>query len=220
MTVHVEFLEKRFGDRREVVGVDKVSFTAKEHGITSLLGPSGSGKSTLLRLVAGLEVPDAGRVFIDGQDVTEVPVKDRQIGFVFQNYALFRHMSVFDNVAFGPSIQKKPKSEIADRVAELLSLVQLRGYEHRLPDQLSGGQRQRVALARALVHSPELLLLDEPWTGLDVGSARLLERIVLEERDRGALVLVVSHEPDLAERLGARELLLVSGRTAQSSSRR
>ncbi|HSC86331.1 MAG TPA: sulfate/molybdate ABC transporter ATP-binding protein [Polyangiaceae bacterium] len=219
MTVHVEFLEKRFGDRREVVGVDKVSFTAKEHGITSLLGPSGSGKSTLLRLVAGLEVPDAGRVFIDGQDVTEVPVKDRQIGFVFQNYALFRHMSVFDNVAFGPSIQKKPKSEIADRVAELLSLVQLRGYEHRLPDQLSGGQRQRVALARALATSPRVLLLDEPFGALDTRvRVELREWLHLLHEKTQVTTLLVTHDQEEALELSEHVILLKDGKIEQAGS--
>src|SRR6187399_2630558 len=150
MSVSVELLTKRFGRQQEVVGVDQVSFTAPEHGITTLLGPSGSGKSTLLRLIAGLETPDSGRVFIDGQDVTTLSPQHRNVGFVFQSYALFRHMTVAENIAFGMKIRRLPKEQVQKRVAELLALVQLPEYGSRFPAQLSGGQRQRVALARAL----------------------------------------------------------------------
>jgi len=219
MTVSVELLEKRFGSRREVVGVDRVSFTAKEHGITSLLGPSGSGKSTLLRLVAGLEVPDSGRVFIDGQDVTGLPVRQRQIGFVFQNYALFRHMTVFDNVAFGLSIKKAPKSEIEGRVQELLGLVQLRGYERRLPDQLSGGQRQRVALARALATSPRVMLLDEPFGALDTRvRVELRDWLHLLHEKTQVTTLLVTHDQEEALELSEHVVLLKDGKIEQAGS--
>jgi sulfate transport system ATP-binding protein len=134
MTVSVENVTKRFGKNREVVGVQSVTFTAPDHAITSLLGPSGSGKSTLLRMIAGLELADEGVVRIHGDDVTQLPVQERRVGFVFQNYALFKHMTVFENVAFGLRIQKRAESEIKDRVSELLGLVQLAGYERRLPD--------------------------------------------------------------------------------------
>ena len=219
MTVRVELLEKRFGSRREVVGVDKVSFEAKEHGITSLLGPSGSGKSTLLRLVAGLEVPDSGRVLIDGEDVTHVPVKDRKIGFVFQNYALFRHMTVFENVAFGLRIRKAPRSEIEARVSELLGLVQLRGYERRLPDQLSGGQRQRVALARALATSPRVLLLDEPFGALDTRvRVELREWLLLLHEKTKVTTLLVTHDQEEALELSEHVVLLSDGCIEQAGS--
>jgi sulfate transport system ATP-binding protein len=167
MSVRVVGITKHFGRRREVVGVRDVSFEAPAHRVTSLLGPSGSGKSTLLRMVAGLEVPDAGQVLIDGEDVTKVAVRRRNVGFVFQNYALFSHMSVFDNIAFGLSVQRAPKAATEERVQELLALVQLQGYERRLPHELSGGQRQRIALARALAPRPRVLLLDEPFGALD-----------------------------------------------------
>src|SRR5690606_20501048 len=139
MSVVVRGLTKRFGSQRQVVGVDHVSFEAAEHGITSLLGPSGSGKSTLLRLIAGLEVPDAGEVLLDGRSVANIPVREREVGVVLQNYALFGHKSVFDNVGFGLSVRGADKSKIRERVEELLELVQLSGYARRLPHQLSGG---------------------------------------------------------------------------------
>src|SRR5439155_22827586 len=134
---------------------------------TGLLGPSGSGKSTLLRVIAGLERPDAGSVLLDGDDVTRRPPQKRGVGFVFQHYAAFKHMTVRDNVAFGLKIRKRPKDEIRARVDELLDLVQLQGFGHRYPAQLSGGQRQRMALARALAPEPKVLLLDEPFGALD-----------------------------------------------------
>ncbi|MDQ2646634.1 MAG: ATP-binding cassette domain-containing protein, partial [Myxococcota bacterium] len=138
-----------------------MTFEAKPGAITTLLGPSGSGKSTLLRLIAGLERPDGGKILIDGKDMTHVSPRERNVGFVFQSYALFRHMTVFENVAFGMRIRKLGNDRIKERVLELLSRVQLAGYEGRYPSQLSGGQRQRIALARALATDPKVLLLDE-----------------------------------------------------------
>ena len=167
MTVEARNLVKTFSSGNDVAAVGGVSFVAPEGKVTSLLGPSGSGKSTLLRLIAGLEEPDSGSITIAGKDVTAVPVKRREVGFVFQSYALFRHMTVRDNIAFGMQIRKTPKSKIDARVSELLSLIQLEGYEERFPGQLSGGQRQRVALARALATDPKVLLLDEPFGALD-----------------------------------------------------
>ena len=166
MSVRVTGITKRFGNE-SAAAVAEASFEARPGEITTLLGPSGSGKSTLLRLVAGLEVPDSGGVAIDGKDVTGVSPRDRGVGFVFQSYALFRHMSVFDNVAFGMRIRKRPKADVKRRVEELLTLVQLPGYGARFPSELSGGQRQRVALARALGTEPRVLLLDEPFGALD-----------------------------------------------------
>ncbi len=219
MTVHVESLTKRFGHRREVVGVDAVSFAAPEHGVTSLLGPSGSGKSTLLRLVAGLETPDSGRVFIDGQDVTDMPVRERRIGFVFQNYALFGHMTVFDNVAFGLSVRRAPKPVVRDRVHELLKLVQLEDFARRLPAQLSGGQRQRIALARALATSPRLLLLDEPFGALDTRvRVELREWLHRLHQQTRVTTLLVTHDQEEALELSEHIVLLRDGRIEQAGA--
>jgi sulfate/thiosulfate transport system ATP-binding protein len=155
---------KRFGDFEALHGV---SLEIPSGSLTALLGPSGSGKSTLLRVIAGLEIPDAGAVVIDGRDATSLPPQKRGIGFVFQHYAAFKHMSVRENVAFGLRVRKRPKAEIDGRVKELLGIVGLAGYADRYPSQLSGGQRQRMALARALAVEPSVLLLDEPFGALD-----------------------------------------------------
>ena len=164
MAIVVTDVSKRFGD---FVALDDVSIDVPSGSLTTLLGPSGSGKSTLLRVIAGLETPDTGTVEINGEDATSHPPQKRGVGFVFQHYAAFKHMTVRDNVAFGLSIRRRPKREIAERVAELLSLVQLDGLADRYPSQLSGGQRQRMALARALAVEPKVLLLDEPFGALD-----------------------------------------------------
>jgi sulfate transport system ATP-binding protein len=164
MGITVENATKRFGD---FVALNDVSIEVPDGSLTALLGPSGSGKSTLLRVIAGLETPDSGRVVISDQDMTKVPVQNRNVGFCFQHYAAFKHMTVGKNVAFGLDIRKRPKKEINDRVHELLKLVQLEGLIDRYPSQLSGGQRQRMALARALAVEPKVLLLDEPFGALD-----------------------------------------------------
>src|ERR1700740_1934068 len=156
----VQGANKRYGD---FVALDDVNFEVPAGSLTALLGPSGSGKSTLLRAIAGLDEPDSGTITIDGRDVTKVPPQRRGVGFVFQHYAAFKHMTVRDNVAFGLKIRKQPKDEIRARVDELLALVQLTGFGNRYPAQLSGGQRQRMALARALAPEPTVLLLDEPF---------------------------------------------------------
>ncbi len=160
----VENVTKRFGD---FVALDDVSITVPDGGLTALLGPSGSGKSTLLRVIAGLEQPDAGRVLISGDDTTTTRVQDRNVGFVFQHYAAFKHMTVFDNIAFGLKIRGEGSGKIRERVRQLIDLVHLTGFEKRYPNQLSGGQRQRMALARALAVEPKVLLLDEPFGALD-----------------------------------------------------
>src|SRR5215470_18616480 len=164
MSISVSHISKKFGT---FTALDDVSISVEPGSLTALLGPSGSGKSTLLRVIAGLERPDAGRVSIAGVDVTGRPPQSRGVGFVFQHYAAFRHMTVWDNVAFGLQVRHRPKAEIRDRVAELLKLVQLEGYAGRYPAQLSGGQRQRMALARALAVQPAVMLLDEPFGALD-----------------------------------------------------
>src|SRR5438046_6246398 len=164
MAIEVREVSKRFGD---FVALDSVSMSVEKGGLVALLGPSGSGKSTLLRVIAGLEPPDSGAVLMGGKDVTAVPPQHRGVGFVFQHYAPFKHMTVWDNVAFGLTIRKRPKAQIRARVSELLELVQLEGLAKRYPAQLSGGQRQRMGLARALAVDPEVLRLDEPFGALD-----------------------------------------------------
>jgi sulfate/thiosulfate transport system ATP-binding protein len=164
VSIVVKGVSKRFND---FPALENVSLDVETGSLTALLGPSGSGKSTLLRVIAGLEQPDEGEVVIFGDDATGVAPQKRGVGFVFQHYAAFKHMTVYDNVAFGLTIRKRPKNEINDRVAELLELVQLKPFAHRYPAQLSGGQRQRMALARALAVEPRVLLLDEPFGALD-----------------------------------------------------
>jgi sulfate transport system ATP-binding protein len=164
VAILVRNLSKRFG---EFQAVDGVSFEVAAGQLVALLGPSGSGKSTILRIIAGLEPADAGDVELTGEDATHVPAQDRGVGFVFQHYALFRHMTIRQNIAFGLEVRKLPRREVRSRVDELLALVQLEGYANRYPSQLSGGQRQRVALARALAPQPKVLLLDEPFGALD-----------------------------------------------------
>jgi sulfate/thiosulfate transport system ATP-binding protein len=164
MSIQVANVSKRFGD---FVALDDVSLEVESGSLTALLGPSGSGKSTLLRIIAGLEWPDSGAITLSGQDATALRPQKRNVGFVFQHYAAFKHMTVRDNVAFGLQVRKRPKAEIRERVDELLKLVQLEAFGHRYPSQLSGGQRQRMALARALAPEPQVLLLDEPFGALD-----------------------------------------------------
>ena len=159
MYVELKDINKTFGDYK---ASDHVSFGIEKGKLIGLLGPSGSGKTTILRMIAGLEQPDSGEIIIDGKVVNDIPASERGIGFVFQSYALFRYMTVYDNIAFGLKVQKADKTYIKKRVTELIELIGLKGLEKRYPSQLSGGQRQRVAFARALAPNPQLLLLDEP----------------------------------------------------------
>ena len=164
MYVELKNINKTFGNYK---ASDNVNFTIEQGKLIGLLGPSGSGKTTILRMIAGLETPDSGEIIIDGKVVNDIPASKRGIGFVFQNYALFRYMTVFDNIAFGLKIQKKDKKYIKERVSELVELIGLKGLEKRYPSQLSGGQKQRVAFARALAPNPTLLVLDEPFAAFD-----------------------------------------------------
>src|SRR5687767_5651328 len=164
MSIEVRNLTKKF---KKFTAVDDVSFQVESGSLVALLGPSGSGKSTLLRMIAGLEVPDSGTIKLTGAEATFLTARERNVGFVFQHYALFKHMTVRQNIAFGMQVRKAPKAEIDARFEELINLVQLGGLEDRYPSQLSGGQRQRVALARALAPRPKVLLLDEPFGALD-----------------------------------------------------
>jgi sulfate transport system ATP-binding protein len=219
MSVEATQLIKTFGAGADTAAVGGVSFTAPEGKVTSLLGPSGSGKSTLLRLIAGLEEPDSGSIRIAGTDVTGVPVKRREVGFVFQSYALFRHMSVHDNIAFGMEIRKAPKPAVDARVKELLSLIQLEGYAERFPAQLSGGQRQRVALARALATEPKVLLLDEPFGALDAQvRVELREWLARFHEKTRVTTLLVTHDQEEALELSQHVVLLNGGLVAQAGA--
>src|SRR5258706_8591512 len=164
VSIELNGISKKFG---EVTAVNNVSFSVKDGELMALLGPSGGGKTTVLRMIAGLEMPTAGDVFINGQRVNDLSVQQRNIGFVFQNYALFKNMNVFKNIAFGLKIKKWKKADIKDRVAEMLKGFEIEGVEERYPHQLSGGQRQRVAIARSLAPKPSMLLLDEPFGAVD-----------------------------------------------------
>lgn len=217
MTIEVRAVEKAFHNFR---ALDGVSLTIQEGELVALLGPSGSGKTTLLRVIAGLEFSTGGSVLFDGMDASARHVSDRHVGFVFQHYALFRHMTVFDNVAFGlrvkPRAQRPTKDEIARRVHALLNLVQVEQFSHRFPSQLSGGQRQRVALARAMAIEPRVLLLDEPFGALDAKVRKELRRWLRGLHERMGLTSVfVTHDQEEAMELADRVAVMNRGRIEQ-----
>jgi sulfate transport system ATP-binding protein len=212
--IAVTDVTKRFGDFH---ALDGVSIDVDDGSLTALLGPSGSGKSTLLRVIAGLEAPDSGTVEIAGRDATAVPPQKRGIGFVFQHYAAFKHMTVRDNVAFGLRVRKRPKREIAAKVDELLAIVGLDGYQGRYPAQLSGGQRQRMALARALAVEPEVLLLDEPFGALDARVRAELRAWLRRLHDEvNVTTVLVTHDQEEAMEVADRIVVLNHGRVEQS----
>jgi sulfate transport system ATP-binding protein len=218
MRIDAESVVKRFGDFR---ALEDVSLEVPEGSLTALLGPSGSGKSTLLRIIAGLEAPDSGRVLIDGLDVTQARPQDRGIGFVFQHYAAFAHMSVRENVAFGLRIRKRPREEVRERVDELLNLVGLTTWAEQRPDQLSGGQRQRMALARALAVDPQVLLLDEPFGALDATVRAELRRWLRRLHDeQGVTTVLVTHDQEEAMDVADRIAVMHEGRIEQVGSPR
>jgi sulfate transport system ATP-binding protein len=196
MSISIRHVTKRFDD---FVALDDVSVEVATGSLTALLGPSGSGKSTLLRIVAGLLVADQGTILIDGKDVTNRPPQERGVGFVFQHYAAFKHMTVYDNVAFGLKIRKRPKAETRERVHQLLELVQLENLAKRYPSQLSGGQRQRMGLARALAIDPSVLLLDEPFGALDARvRAELREWLRRLHDETHTTTVIVTHDQEEA----------------------
>jgi sulfate transport system ATP-binding protein len=218
MGITVQNVSKNFGD---FAALDDVSIEVPSGGLTALLGPSGSGKSTLLRVIAGLEAPDKGQVLIDGEDATKVRVQDRNVGFVFQHYAAIKHMTVFDNVAYGLKIRNKGKPAIAERVDSLLSLVHLDGFAHRFPSQLSGGQRQRMALARALAVEPKVLLLDEPFGALDAQVRLELRAWLRRLHDEVHVTTIfVTHDQEEAMDVAEQIVVMNEGRIVQTGAPR
>jgi sulfate transport system ATP-binding protein len=218
MSIDVLHVTKNFGAFR---AVDNASFRARTGELVALLGPSGSGKTSLLRIIAGLELPDSGTVHFHEDDVTYRATRERNVGFVFQHYALFRHMTVFENVAFGLRVRHVPRPAADDRVRELLQLVQLRGYEQHYPAQLSGGQRQRVALARALAPDPKLLLLDEPFGSLDARVRQELRAWLRRLHDEIHTTSVfVTHDQEEAFAVADRVVVIDRGRVQQVGSPR
>src|ERR671924_290144 len=218
MAIEARDITKRFGD---YLALDDVTIQVRDGSLTALLGPSGSGKSTLLRVIAGLEQPDSGRVLIGDEDATSFPPQRRNVGFVFQHYAAFKHMTVRKNVAFGLTIRKRPKDEIAARVDELLKLVHLEGLADRYPAQLSGGQRQRMALARALAVQPRVLLLDEPFGALDATVRKELRAWLRRLHDEVHVTTVfVTHDQEEAMEVAEQIVVLNEGRIEQVGSPR
>lgn len=218
MKITLDNVVKTFDTFRAVHGV---SLEISSGELVALLGPSGSGKTTILRMVAGLEYADGGHILFGDRDATDIPVRDRRVGFVFQHYALFPHMTVAENIAFGMKVsrQKRTREQIANRVTELLDLVRLEGLGSRFPSQISGGQRQRVALARALAVDPQVLLLDEPFGALDTNVRRDLRRWLREIHDQlGITTLFVTHDQEEALDLADRVVILDQGRIVQEGT--
>jgi sulfate transport system ATP-binding protein len=213
VSIETAGIVKRFGD---FLALDDVDLSVNSGQLTALLGPSGGGKSTLLRIIGGLEAPDAGTVHIDGRETTKLPAQQRNVGFVFQHYAAFKHLSVFRNVAFGLEIRKRPKDEIRRRVHELLELVHLEQFADRLPAQLSGGQRQRMALARALAVEPSVMLLDEPFGALDAKVRKELRDWLRRLHDEVHVTTVfVTHDQEEALEVADEIVVINHGRVEQ-----
>ena len=216
MAIEVRNVSKSFNGFQ---AIEDVSLTVPDGSLTALLGPSGGGKSTLLRVIAGLEVPDAGEVLFSGESVTNLPAQDRGVGFVFQHYAAFKHMTVRENIAFGLKIRKRPKPEIRERVDELLALVHLGGWADRYPSQLSGGQRQRMALARALAVQPRVLLLDEPFGALDATVRRELRDWLRKLHDEVHVTTIfVTHDQEEALEVAGQVAVLNAGHIEQTGT--
>lgn len=216
MYVELKNINKTYGSYQ---ASRNVNFGIEKGKLIGLLGPSGSGKTTILRMIAGLETPDSGEVIIDGKVVNDVPASQRGIGFVFQNYALFRYMTVYDNVAFGLKVQKADKKKIDTRVRELIKLVGLEGLEKRYPSQLSGGQRQRVAFARALAPNPQVLLLDEPFAAIDAKIRQELRSWLKEMIGKlGITSIFVTHDQDEAIEVADEIIITNAGRIEQKGT--
>ena len=214
--VELKHINKVFNDFK---ASDNVSFSIEKGKLIGLLGPSGSGKTTILRMIAGLETPDSGDIIIDGVRVNDLAASKRGIGFVFQNYALFRYMTVYDNIAFGLRVQKADKKKIDERVRELIKLIGLEGLEKRYPSQLSGGQRQRVAFARALAPNPQLLLLDEPFAAIDAKVRKELRSWLREMIEKlGVTSIFVTHDQDEAIEVADEIIITNKGRIEQTGT--
>lgn len=213
MSILIENLTKNFGKLKVL---DHINLEIKTGSLIALLGPSGSGKSTLLKIIAGLEYPDSGRIWLTGKDTNFLSIQDRQIGFVFQNYRLFKHLTVLQNIAYGLKIQKNDKFQIANRVQDLLKIIQLENFADRYPSQLSGGQKQRVALARALAIEPKVLLLDEPFGALDFQVRKDLRNWLKKLYEQVAVTtLLVTHDQKEAMELANEIVVLKKGRVEQ-----
>ena len=216
MYVELKNINKNFGSFK---ASDNVSFGIEKGKLIGLLGPSGSGKTTILRMIAGLETPDSGDILIDGKRINDVQASKRGIGFVFQSYALFQYMTVFDNIAFGLKVQKKSKREIHEKVMELVKLIGLEGLQNRYPSQLSGGQRQRVAFARALAPNPQLLLLDEPFAAIDAKVRHELRRWLKDMINKvGVTSIFVTHDQDEAIEVADEIIITNHGTIEQKGS--
>lgn len=216
MYVELKNINKNFGDYK---ASDNVNFGIEQGKLIGLLGPSGSGKTTILRMIAGLETPDEGDIIINGIKVNDIEPGKRGIGFVFQSYALFRHMTVYDNIAFGLEVQKAKKEDIRKKVTELIELIGLKGLEKRYPGQLSGGQRQRVAFARALAPNPQLLLLDEPFAAIDAKVRKELRRWLKETISKlGITSIFVTHDQDEAVEVADEIIITNKGKIEQKGS--
>lgn len=216
MYVELKNINKNFGDYK---ASDNVNFGVEKGKLIGILGPSGSGKTTILRMIAGLETPDSGDIIIDGVRVNDLAASKRGIGFVFQNYALFRYMTVYDNIAFGLRVQKADKKKIDERVRELIKLIGLEGLEKRYPSQLSGGQRQRVAFARALAPNPQLLLLDEPFAAIDAKVRKELRSWLREMIEKlGVTSIFVTHDQDEAIEVADEIIITNKGRIEQTGT--
>ena len=216
MYVELKNINKNFGDYK---ASDNVNFGVEKGKLIGLLGPSGSGKTTILRMIAGLETPDSGDIIIVGVRVNDLAASKRGIGFVFQNYALFRYMTVYDNIAFGLRVQKADKKKIDERVRELIKLIGLEGLEKRYPSQLSGGQRQRVAFARALAPNPQLLLLDEPFAAIDAKVRKELRSWLREMIEKlGVTSIFVTHDQDEAIEVADEIIITNKGRIEQTGT--
>ena len=213
MSILIENLSKRFGN---FLALDHVSLEIKTGSLVALVGPSGSGKSTLLRIIAGLDFPDEGRIWLTGRDSTYLSIQEREIGFVFQNYALFKHMTVYYNIAFGLDIRFATSHIIRNRVKQLLQLIQLEKFADRYPNQLSGGQRQRVALARALAIEPKVLLLDEPFGALDIKVRKDLRNWLRRLHEQVPITTIfVTHDHQEALEVANEIVLFQQGRIEQ-----
>ena len=206
--IQLQNIHKQYGDKTVL---ENLNLYVKDKEFVTLLGPSGCGKTTTLRIIGGFESPDSGTVLFEGNDITDVPPHQRQVNTVFQRYALFPHLNVYDNIAFGLRIAKMPEEEIRERVTEMLQMINLTGYEKSPITKLSGGEQQRVAIARAMVHNPYLLLADEPTGNLDPANAEDVFRIFKEINARGTTVVMATHNPDFYLNSPFRRLVLDHG---------